>query len=220
MLFLLDIQERCNRHNYLKLVQLINDIGKDVLVNVLKRRLPALDFGEAFNEMKKRILPLLNNYERQLLYPDNSKYSGDLTDLDISILYIILRHVNTICPHKNGWGNNPEIDDESISANIDRIRMFKNKYVSHCTKCSLNATEFLTTWKQISECIIQIGGTVYTQRIDCLLASEINPVIENELCTAIETLKALERERDKDNKRIEGTFMPIILLGELNVLLF
>lgn len=195
----------------MKLVQLINDIAKDVLVDVLKGRLPAVDFGQAFNEMKKRILPLLNNSERQLLYPDNSGYCGDLKDIDISILYIILRHVNTICPHKRGWGNTPDDDDGSISANIDRIRMFKNKYVSHYTKCSMSATEFITTWKQISECIIQIGGTLYTQRIDSLLASEINPVIENELCTAIETLQALERERDKDNKRLEGIYAYYII---------
>lgn len=186
-------------------MQLITCIAKDVLVDVLKRRLPALDFGEAFNGMKTKIDPLLSNNERQLLYPDNSKYSGDLTDLDISLLYIILRNVNTICPHKNGWGNNPDDDDESLSANIDRIRTFKNKYVSHFAQCSLNEKEFPKKWEEISQCIVQIGGTIYNQRIDFLLTSEINPVIERELCAAIEALKKSEIEKERMNIRLEGT---------------
>ncbi|CAC5395672.1 unnamed protein product [Mytilus coruscus] len=167
-----DIQERINKHNHLKLVQLITSFGQKVLVDFLKDRLPDAEFGYAFSGMKDRIFPLLDNHERQLLYPDKTHYKGDLSDLDISHLYTILRNLNTICPHKNGWGNIPNEDDRGMSANIDRIRIFKNVYVSHFSYYSLNEEDFLKTWKEIRQCILQLGGNAYTKKIDSLLTSE------------------------------------------------
>lgn len=204
ILFHLDIQERFNRHNHLKLVQLITTIARDVLVDVMKERLPDADYGYAFKGMKNRIIPLLDNHEIQLLYPDNSFYDGDLTDLDISLIYIILRNLNTICPHKEGWGKKPQDNDRCVAANIERIRVFKNMYVSHSTKCSLNEEDFLKTWKEIRQCIIQLGGTAYISTIDSLLTSEINPVIEKELFITLERLKEVERQYAMNNNKFEG----------------
>lgn len=101
--------------------------------------------------MRSRINLELNDHERQLLYPDRAHYKGDLSDLDISLLYIILRNLNTICPHTNGWGKTPNEDDRSLSANIDRIRIFKNMYISHCSNYSLNDEDFLKLWKEIRQ---------------------------------------------------------------------
>lgn len=192
------------------MVQLITDIARDVLVEILKIRLPGCDFGQAFIGMKKRMLPHLNNNERQLLYPDNAKYSGDLNDLDITVLYIILRNISTICPHQNGWGHTPEDNDRSVSANIDRIRIMKNKFVSHSSTYSLTETEFLTTWKEIRQCIIELGGNDYTKRIDYLLTSEINPVIETELSIALEKLKESDQKRARMYINFEGTCMLLL----------
>ncbi|CAC5369364.1 unnamed protein product [Mytilus coruscus] len=191
-----DIQKRINKHSHLKVVQLITSIAKDVLVDVLKVRLPGGNFGYAFNGMKKKILPQLNNHGRQLLYPDGSSYSGDLSDLDISLIYTILRNINTIAPQLNGWGNMPKDNDRSLSANIDRIRIFKNKYVSHCSYLSLDEQDFLQTWKEIGQCIIQLGGDDYIRKIDSLLTTEINPVMEKELCNTIRRLKEADRQNE------------------------
>lgn len=199
-----------NRHNHLKLVQLITYIGRDVLVEILKNRIPGVEFGQALNGMKTRILQQLDNNQRQLLFPDNSIYSGDLTDLDIGLLYIILRNFNTICPHLNGWGNKPADNDRSQSANIDRIRIMKNKFVSHSSTYSLTETEFLTTWNEIRQCIIELGENDYTKRIDYLLTSEINPAIENELSIALEKLKESEQERARMIINFEGTCMLLL----------
>ncbi|CAG2185939.1 PPP4R3 [Mytilus edulis] len=177
-------------------------IAQDVLVFVLKERLPLTDYGEAFNGMKTRIYQLLDNRERQLLFPDNSKYSGNLSDLDIGLLYIILRNINNICPHDKGWGQKPKDDDRTLSANIDRIRFMKNKYVSHSTKCSLNERKFLKTWKNIGQCVSELGGPEYEQRVARLFTTEINPVLENELITVQRTSR---RQKDRKSHRLKGT---------------
>ncbi|CAG2236836.1 unnamed protein product [Mytilus edulis] len=189
-----DVQKRINKHSHLKVVQLITNIAKDVLVDVLKARLSSANFGYALNGMKNRILPQLNNYGRHLLYPDVSSYSGDLSDLDISLLYIILRNFNTISPHSNGWGNMPKDDDRTLSANIDRIRFYKNKYVSHCSNQSLDEHDFLKIWKEIRQCIIELGAAEYKSKIDFLFTSEINPVMEQELLNTLRRLKETEEQ--------------------------
>lgn len=203
---ILDLQERINKHNYLKLVQLITHIAKNVLVDVVKQRLLATNLGIAFNGMKNRILPLLNIQERQVLYPDNSYYKGDLSDLDISLIYTILRNLNTLRPHKTSWGNMPKDDDRDMSANIERIRFFKNKYVSHHPTYSLNAETFDKTWTEISTCIIELGGTEYSQKIDYLLTSEINPVMEKELFNTLERVKVADREHQIHMNNFKGIY--------------
>lgn len=190
----------------MKLVQLITNIGKDVFVDVLKGRLTGTDFGYAFNGMKNRILPLLNSQACQVLYPDNSYYKGDLSDLDISSIYVILRNLNNICPHKTGWGKMPEDDDRSMSANIERIRRFKNSYVSHHQKCSVNAEEFQKKWTEIRACIIELGGPEYTRRIDCLCTSEINPVIERELVNTLAQAKEAKLQSEKHMLHLKGIY--------------
>lgn len=203
------MQDRINIHNHLKIVQLITGIAKDGLVVVLKERLPLTDYGEAFIGMRGRIYPLLDNRERQLLFPDQSKYSGNLSDLDIGLLYIILRNINTICPHKTGWGQKPKDDDRSLSANIDRIRFMKNKYVSHSSKCSLNERKFLKLWKNIGKCISELGDTEYKyeyeQKIARLFTTEMNPVLENELITVHKTYMDSERQKQRMIDMLEGT---------------
>ncbi|CAG2202969.1 unnamed protein product [Mytilus edulis] len=198
-----DIQKRINKHNHLKVVQLITSIAKDVLVGVLKGRLLGANFGYALTGMKKRLLPQLNTHGRQVLYPEGSSYSGDFSDLDISLIYIILRNINTIAPHSNDWGNVPNDCDRSLSANIDRIRIFKNKYVSHCSNMTLNDQDLKQTVKEIRQCILELGGDDYMCDIDSMLTSEINPVIEQELCITLRRLKDADRETELNYIRLK-----------------
>ena len=53
--------------------------------------------------------------------PNSGSYSGNYDDMDISLLYILLRDVCGIQAHKNGWGNAPDSEDRSVSANIERL---------------------------------------------------------------------------------------------------
>lgn len=188
------------------------NIGKDVLVDVLECRLHGAHYGSAFNGMKNRLLPILNNCERQLLYPDTSFYKGDLKDLDISLIYKILRNLHTIVPHVKGWGKTPKDDDFSLSANIDRIRIFKNMFVSHCSKCSLTEEEFIKTWNEIRQCIIHLGGDSYICKVDSLLTSEISPVMESELVNSLNIIKETERLNTMQYFKMEGMLITYIFV--------
>lgn len=161
-------------------------------------------FRYALNAMKNRIRPQLNNHECQLLYPDGSSYSGDLSHLDISLIYTILRNLNTILPHSNYWGHLPNDDDRSLSANIERIRIFNNMYVTHCSNRFLDKQDFLICWQKIRQCIIELGGAEYKSKIDSLLTSEINPLMEHELFDTLKRVKETERQNEWNYMSLEG----------------
>lgn len=45
-------------------------------------------------------------------------------DLDVPLLYILLRNICNIPPHNNGWGLPPDTDDQSLAACVERIRIY------------------------------------------------------------------------------------------------
>lgn len=186
-------------------------MAKNVLVEVLKNRLPGADFGNAFKGMKKRMLQVLNDHQIQLLYPEGSKYNGDLSDIDVSLLYIILRNLNTICPHQNGWGKDPEDNDRGVSANIDRIRKGKNIIVSHSSNCSLGEKEFNNCWKTLRQCCIELGGENYGEIIDMLLTSGFSCDQEQQMSDILENLKEKDRQNEKHCRRLEGNIYHVKL---------
>lgn len=69
-------------------------------------------------------------------------YSKDYSNFDISLLYLLLRNICPIQPHKNKWGNAPLPEDRSLSANIERIRIIRNQYLVHISNFSLSNIEF------------------------------------------------------------------------------
>lgn len=190
----------------MKLIFLIQDISKDVLVEILKGRLPGADYGNALKGMKQRLFPLLNGHQIQLLYPEDSKYKGDFSDIDISLLYLILRNLGTIPPHKNGWGKDPEECDQSMSANIDRIRIAKNFIVSHLGKCSIGYTEFHNRWKAIRQCCVVLGGQKFEERIDTLLTSASNCDLEQQISEDLNSLTENDVQIERHSSKIEGNY--------------
>lgn len=197
-------QKNIDRQSYLRFVNLIQEVAKNVLVEVLKERLPGANYGDALHGMKNRLSPFLNGYQEQLLYPDGSKYAGDLSEMDISLLYIILRNHGTICPHQKGWGKDPEEHDNSISANIDRIRIAKNIIVSHSSNCLLGHAEFNKRWTVIRQCCVELGGEQYEEIIDNLLTSTFNSDLEQQFTEKLENLKEMDMCNEKYCRHREG----------------
>lgn len=128
--------------------------------------------------------------------------------------------MNTIAPQLNGWGNMPKDRDRSLSANIDRIRIFKNEYVSHCSNMSLDQQDYLQTWQEIRKCIIEIGGDDYMMKIDSLLTTEINPVMETELCNTIRRLKEADRQHELTYNRFKGMISISIIIVRCQFAIF
>ncbi|XP_061166793.1 uncharacterized protein LOC133175699 [Saccostrea echinata] len=126
-----------------------------------------------------RGLPLTGP-QRDLILPRNGSYTGNYDDMDISLLYILLRNICGIPSHSNGWGNDPDPIDYSPSACIERIRLARNQCV-HSPTSSLSNTEFSNIWSTIRSAVVSLdtflsNGCKYEREVDFLRRETMDPV--------------------------------------------
>ncbi|KAK3092981.1 hypothetical protein FSP39_009624 [Pinctada imbricata] len=120
--------------------RILLDPCTDQLRDVLRQRVPPANFHYVITRNRSN-LPRLTQPQRDLILPRSGQYSGDYSDMDVSLLYLLLRNVCNIPPHNNGWGNLPDMQDSSLSASIDRIRGNRNRIV-HSSTSLLSQTDF------------------------------------------------------------------------------
>jgi hypothetical protein len=147
--------------------------------------------------MKKQNPPRLTPDQRDLILPKNSSYSGNYSDMDISLLYILLRNVSGIPPHTKGWGNDPDPSDRSLSANIERIRLVRNRCV-HCPIPYLSNSDFVTIWSDIKLTMVDIDNFLrnanhYQTTVDLLEHETMDP--DNEDRYEQELRKQVEEDK-------------------------
>lgn len=132
--------------------------------------------------------------------------SEDYSNFNISLLYTLLRHLASLPPPGNGWGREPDPSDRSVSANIERIRLIRNKYVAHVSDVSFSSSDF----KKISESIIQIIQELETylglcrdkqddvlKLRSCMMDSEIEQIYIEKIPSESETYPGDKKEEKK-----------------------
>ncbi|KAL3889695.1 hypothetical protein ACJMK2_002024 [Sinanodonta woodiana] len=74
----------------------------------------------------------------KVVFPDPfGRYVASVDQFDISLLYILIRHVSTVSASLMDWGNDPieqPFRDRCIGASVERIRLYRNWMCKH--KCS------------------------------------------------------------------------------------
>ena len=128
----------------------------DQLRDLLRLYILPASFPTVIQRERNRLLRHLAEPQRELILPNSGVYSGNYDDMDISLLYILLRNVCRIQiqAHNRGWGNTPDSADKSVSANIERLRMFRNHFF-HSTGDMCN-TEFSQIWSEIKEAVVDL----------------------------------------------------------------
>ena len=132
-----------------------------LLQEVLRQHVPEKDIYKLLNDpVKKRmIMPFLRKLKQECtLYPQTGVFNGSYADFDVSLLYVLIRNLTRIPDHNTGWGNDPDITDNSIAANVERIRLLRNKY-AHGSTSQLTDKELKKEWKNIISCIQGIEKT-------------------------------------------------------------
>lgn len=192
------------KSNYVRILRLLLDIGTEVYRDTFKNRFPSVSsYGHILTPLKKQLVSLLNESQREILFPSTGKYEGDLSDLDISVLYILLRNISNIQPHINGWGKEPQDTDRSISANIERIRIIRNKCIFHSSYSKLSRTAFQNQWDILQRSILELsGGDTLKQKIDELLTTSLDPNSDEHYINVIESMI----EKEKTVKSYEQLF--------------
>ncbi|XP_033739875.1 uncharacterized protein LOC117327137 isoform X2 [Pecten maximus] len=175
------------QHDFEAIMEDVRDVCSDVLrdvlrVNILPHGLTAILQSQSFHLSKK-----LKPHQRQILYPPGGVFTGTLEDLDLGLLYSLIRNLQgiNIPPHTKGWGKTPDNTDRSLAANIERLRIQRNEAYGHLPSASLSDTDFHRILGIIRQCISEIEqgsltGDTYVTAVDNLLTVTMDPDTEKE----------------------------------------
>ncbi|CAH3188387.1 unnamed protein product [Porites lobata] len=146
-----------------KLSRLLIDGGTTVLRNIFDHYHPPgnlasdLNFNYSIlnNLLRKRVL---NGHQWDKLFPPGGGVP-DSNTFDITLLFLLL---TTICglsisPPLTGWHTKPPPGDNTLEANLARVKFFRNELYGHVTSTGVDATSFSSFWHEISITLHSLG---------------------------------------------------------------
>jgi hypothetical protein len=150
----------------------------DGLRDLLRFYVPPSTFSHVIS-VNRLNLPRLTAHQRDLILPRTGHYRGCYDDMDISLLYILLRNVTNIPPQNNGWGFELDPSDRSISATIERIHLIHNRSLNHSSMFMPNK-EFYSIWSTIRSTMADLdkflgNGERYQRAVDFIRVEFIYP---------------------------------------------
>ena len=170
-----------------------------LLQEVLRYYVPEKDLHKLLNDpaKKRKIIPFVREKKRTL-YPQTGVFSGSYADFDIGLLYVLIRNLIVIPDHNTGWGNEPDITDKSTAANVERIRLLRNKYC-HGPSIQLSDKDFGKEWQKIITCIQEIEKKLPGKKT----------IYENAANNILQDAKTQE-ELGENVKKCQGNFLCLI----------
>ena len=144
-----------------KLSRLLIDGGTTVLRNVFDRYHPPANLASGLNTnysilnnlLRRRVL---NGHQWEKLFPTGGGVP-DSNKFDITLLFLLLTNICGLCPPLTGWHTKPSPGDNSLEANLARVKLFRNELYGHVTSSGVDATSFSTFWHEISTALIFLG---------------------------------------------------------------
>ncbi|XP_046857726.1 uncharacterized protein LOC124451141 [Xenia sp. Carnegie-2017] len=171
----------------------------------------------ALESLRKR--SVINKEQWDLLYPSTGL--PNLENFDISLLTVLLRNICGLTAPHGGWDNLPSSSDTSISANIARIKFYRNKVYGHITTTSVDDSEFEYLWQEISKALVALG--IQQTEIDELKKAPLSPdevnyieMLKNFTCIN-EDVKKTKADVAGVKKMVQGkTGSNVEMLGKCN----
>ena len=152
----------------------------DQLRDLLRFYIPPASFPAVINRLRVQLLHLTVP-QRILILPNSGMYIGNYEDMDITLLYILLRNVCGIQAHNKGWGNTPDSSDRSVSANIERLRLARN-HCGHSTG-GMSKIDFNLVWSEIRAAVVDLDkvlGINYEKEVDFVRMDTMDPKMDQQ----------------------------------------
>ncbi|KAL3889694.1 hypothetical protein ACJMK2_002023, partial [Sinanodonta woodiana] len=103
-------------------------------------------------QTRRRQNVLLLPDQCQVVFPDPfGRYVASVDQFDISLLYILIRHVSTVSASVMGWGIDPieePFRDICLGSSVERIRLYRNQ-IGHSMDGKMNQKDFDDYWNKI-----------------------------------------------------------------------
>ena len=176
--------------NYTRLCQLLVDKGGDALRAVLHAIHPPSTLAAVLNANKPILQKIrLTPPQLNLLFP-TSGAAPDSKNFDVTLLTILLRNICGLSPPATGWNAMPSAGDTSKSADIVRIKLFRNQVYGHIASARLDDSTFKKLWQEISQPLTRLG--IPQNDIDGIKMAPLSP----EEKSYIEKLKEWKERED------------------------
>nr|XP_022307914.1 uncharacterized protein LOC111113914 [Crassostrea virginica] len=202
--------------NTLRVIRLLMEPCTDQLSDLLRSYVSPASFPTLIKREIWR-LSRLTKSQRELVLPNSGVYSGNYDDMDISLLYILLRNLCGIQAHNKGWGNSPDSADRSLSANIERLRLARNNCAHY--KNGMSNAEFNQVWSEIRAAVVDLDkapgiGNKYQEAVDFVRNDTMDPLRDKhyidklinqmkELESIMEKVDSLERKTEENNEQVK-----------------
>ena len=145
--------------NYSRLCHLLVDKGGDALRSAFHVRHPPSTLAAVLNANKSVLnkirYSVITPAQWSLLFPTSG--APDSKNFDITLLTILLRNICGLSAPTAGWKVMPPAGDTSISANILRIKIFRNEVYGHIASPQFDDAKFETLWQEISKPLVNLG---------------------------------------------------------------
>ena len=164
--------------NYSRICQLLVDKGGDALRAAFHVKHSPSTLATVLNSnkslLKKIRYSVITPLQWSLLFPTSG--APDSKNFDITLLTILLRNICGLSSPTTGWNLMPPARDTSISADILRIKLFRNQ-VYHIASPQLDGAKFETLWQEISKPLVNLG--IPQQDIDEAKVAPLSPEEES-----------------------------------------
>ncbi|XP_078383734.1 uncharacterized protein LOC144666215 [Oculina patagonica] len=147
--------------NGAKLSRLLIDGGTEVLRKLFNSYHSPTNLVAALNSnyftlnnlLKKKVL---HKTQWDQLFPPGGGVPDSKT-FDITLLFVLLANICGLSPPALGWHTKPPPGDNSLEANLARIKSFRNELHGHVTTTGLDTATFTALWKEISAVLVDLG---------------------------------------------------------------
>ena len=97
------------------------------------------------------------------LYPPGGVY-GKSTDFDVTLLFRLLRSICGLTPPTTGWDTLPVSTDHSLTADLVRIKCYRNSIYGHKQDMEISNEEFEQLWQEVSEALVRLAKSISTEK--------------------------------------------------------
>ena len=164
--------------NGTRLARLLVDGGTHVLRKFLDSVYPEpklLAKGLNKNSVKFQHLKskrVISDHQWEKLFPP-SGLPPDSKEFDITLLHLLIRETCYLPVPLTGWHKMPADDDQSLEANIARIKCFRNE-LCHSVSTGIPNEEFEDKWNTLASSLEAIKIGVYRKKIQALKNDSID----------------------------------------------
>ena len=201
------LQSTPERSNFQRLSILLIVGGTETLLKLLDSKLPpetTLQDFIADSKVKSLIIRHLTRPQKELLYPPSGASAVVRRNLDISIIFKLLRNACGMTEPAKGWDQLPDEADVSLEADIARIKFYRNSVYGHNPSMTISCNEFFVLLMAISTALVRIAGHVSTacqSQLQAQIGKLISePVDKSQVNEALNKWVEEEREERKEFK--------------------